>query len=217
MGRCIVISREENTRSQKLPYSTPRLIPYSLGELAALVGKSNVHEGRPVTPHSSGPGIQPPPMLIEGFEGDVEDLITGLSSIGRRSKISSESAARTSETMREKSDGPLEGGICILLVDMRRRFAGSRQPLTRMEVDSDANGTLTLILTDSGEDFVASGEIRRADRWQFRGPIVPEGLAALIKSVFQICATPREQQARPGSTLTMNSSSVSAVACAERE
>ena len=209
-------SREENARSQKFLYSTPRLVPYSLVELAALVAKSNVHEGRPGKP-LSGAGIQPPPMLIEGFEGDVEELIRVLSSIGRRSKIKSESAARTSETILRKSDGPLEDGICILLVDMRRRFSGSRQPLTRMEVDSDAIGTLTLILTDSGEDFKASGEIRRADRWQFRGPIVPEGLAALIKSVFQICAAPREQQTRPGSTLTMSSSSVSAVACAERE
>ena len=36
----------------------------------------------------------------------------------------------------------------MLLVDMRRCFLGSRQPLTRMEMDSDSNATLTVILTD---------------------------------------------------------------------
>jgi hypothetical protein len=100
---------------------------------------------------------------------------------------------------------------------MRRRFSGSRQPLTRIEVDSDSFGALTLILTDSGEDFMAGGEIRRADRWYFRGPIVPDGLGVLIKSVFQLWAAPMGAPANPSSTLRMSRSGASAVAYAERE
>jgi hypothetical protein len=218
MRRCILKSRAENMRRLRMPYSTPRLIPYSLSGLAAYIGKKSADDGRPVENRLSSIGTQPPPLIIEGFEGGVGDLVQILSSIGWRSQISPEPVTEIPEAIREKRWGAVENGICILLVDMRRRFSGSCQPLTRIGIDSDLSVTLVLILTDSGEDFMAGGEIRRTDRWYFRGPIGPNDLGVLIKSIFQIWAAPVETPAKPSSRTRMSRSSASAaVTFAERE
>lgn len=212
-----MISGAENMRRLKMPYSAPRLIPYSPGSLAAGFRKRSTEDERPVENRLTPPGVPPPPLIVEGFEGVMGDLVQVLSSNGWRSFGSPEPLAEAMETMSEKPEGPLKSRIGILLVDMRRRFSGLRQPFTRMEMDSDSTAILTLILTDSGEDFISGGEIRRTDRWHFTGPIVADGLGVLIKSVFQIWSAPMETPAEPSSTMRMSRSSASAVACAERE
>jgi len=196
-----VKSGAENMRRLKMTYSTPRLVPYSPSSLAASVRKRSTEDERPVENRLSPPGTQPPPLIIEGFEGEVGDLVQVLSSNGWRSFRSPESPAEATETTSEKHEGPLKSGVSMLLVDMRRCFLGSRQPLTRMEMDSDSNATLTVILTDSGQDFMSGGELRRTDRWHFRGPIGTDGLGVLINSVFQIWAAPMETPAKPSSTI----------------
>jgi len=180
-----VETRAEDIRLLKMPYSTPRLIPHSVSGLAARTGERSAEDGWPVENRPWWLG-SPPPLIVEGFEGEVGDLVQVLSSIGLRSDGSSKPAAKTREAIPENRVGPVENGICILLVDMRRRFSGSRRPLTRIEIGSDSSVILTLILTDSGEDFMAGGEISRTDLWHFRGSIVTDGLGVLIKSVFQI-------------------------------
>ena len=212
-----MISGAENMRRLKMPYSTPHLIPYSPGSLAASFRKRSTEDERPVENRLTPPGGPPPPLIIEGFEGEMGDLVQVLSSNGWRWYGSPEPQAEATETMSEKREGTLKSGISILLVDMRRRFSGSRQPLTRMEMDSHSSAILTLILTDSGEDFMSGGEIRRMDRWHFRGPIVSDGLGVLINSVFQIWSAPMETLGEPSSTMRMSRSSASAIACAERE
>ena len=210
-------SGAENTGRAKMPYSTPRLIPYSASSLAASLRKGNTEDWRPVENRMSSSGTQPPPLIFEGYEGEVGDLVHVLSSIVWRSIRRPEPSAEAPETMLEKHPGPLRSRISILLVDMRQRFSGLRQPLTRMEMDSDSSATLTLILTDSGEDFTSGGEISRTDRWLFRGPITADILGVLINSVFQIWAAAMEMPAKPGSAMRVSSSRASAIACAERE
>ena len=152
-------SGAENIGRAKMPYSTPRLISYSPGSLAATVRKKSAAAGRSVESRLSLPGTPPPPLIVEGFESDIGSLAQVLSSLGWRSRRRPEPATEPLETIPEKGAGPAEEGICILLVDMRHRFSGPRQPLTRMDMDSDSSATLTLILTDSGEDFTSGGEI----------------------------------------------------------
>ena len=62
-------------RRLKMPYSTPRLVPYSLSGLVACVRERSSENGWPVENRPSLPGTQPPPLIIEGFEGEVGDLV----------------------------------------------------------------------------------------------------------------------------------------------
>ncbi len=170
----------------KMQYSTPSLIPDSLNGLAARLREKHAETGHPAVNHSLRPGIYPPPLIIDGFSGDVRDLADVLLSLGSHSQLDSEDArAKELETEPDPNRAAPAGGFSILLVDMRLR-SERRQPLTRIEADSDSAGTLTIILTDSGEDFVAGNEIRRTDRWRFSGPITAAGLGVLVASVLQM-------------------------------
>jgi hypothetical protein len=176
----------------KMQYSTPSLIPDSLNGVAARMREKHAENGHSAGNHLLWPGIYPPPLIIDGFTGDVRDLDDVLLSLGSQSQLDSEDArAKELETESDPNRAAPAGGFSIFLVDMRLR-SERRQPLTRIETDSDIAGTLTIILTDSGEDFVAGNEIRPADRWRFSGPITAAGLGVLVASVLQMWAVQTE-------------------------
>jgi len=180
MRGCFVTSEKKNTPRSKKPYSTPSLTVHSLAALATGAdARSNGERPLAATAESS-PAFQPPPLVIEGFPGKVEDLVKVLSSIplGLRGRLDSSAAPA------ETAAGKVGGRVYILLADMRCRIAGPRQPLTRLELDGDFSAALILILTDAGEDFRAGGEIRW-DRWHFKGPTAAEDLTVLVKSLFE--------------------------------
>src|ERR1700693_2922329 len=98
-------------RRLKMTYSTPRLVPYSPSSLAASVMKRSTVDEWLVESRLSPPGTPPPPLIIEGFKGEVGGLVQVLCSNGWRSFRSSEPPAEATETMSEKHEGPLKSGV----------------------------------------------------------------------------------------------------------
>jgi hypothetical protein len=210
-------NRAENMK-RKRPYSTPSLVLQSLSGLATGIRKREAEDGRPIEIWLLWPGTQSPLMIVEGFEGDTANLFQVLSSIGWPLQSNAQLAGGgMPEILREKSQGTVPAEICLLLVDMRRRCSEYHRRLIRIETKSNSSGTVTLILTDSGEDFIAGREILRTDRWHLSGLITPSGLGVLVKSVIQIWTAQMETPVKPSSTSKMNSPTASAIAYAERE
>jgi len=210
-----VKSPAENVR-MKLPYASPNLVRHSLRSFAACVRKEEAQDWHPVENHRPALGTQPAPLIVEGFQGDVADLVAVLSSIGWPSQGISELAGNAIESRSVKSEEQAVDPICILLVDMRRSNPGLRQPLTRIETDSASSGTLVLILTDSGDDFRVGSEIRHTDRWHFRGQITLAGLGVLVESVYKLWITMVASPANSNATLRTSGPKASAVAFRER-
>ena len=180
MRGCFVTSEKQNTPRSKKPYSTPSLTVHSLAALATGSDAGSDAAGPLAASAESSPAFQPPPLVIEGFPGKVEDLVKVLSSIPLGSRGRLDSGAASATTAPDRAGGR----VYVLLADMRSRVAGPRQPLTRLELDGDFSAALILILTDAGEDFRAGGEIRW-DRWHFKGPTAAEDLTVLVKSLFE--------------------------------
>jgi hypothetical protein len=205
-------NRAENMRQPKKPYSSPSLNPCSLSRFTAGAGQGNGKDAPPIENGLRGPGAPPPPLLIEGFEGEVGEVVQVLSSMGWRSQLNSEPLAEGLNARAEQGEWLVNGGISILLVDIRRRSSLSLRPLTRIEIGASPSALFTVILTDSGQDFTAGGGVRRSDRWHFHGAIAPDALGILIKSIFQFWTAPGETPAKASSTLMLNRSTASAVA-----
>jgi hypothetical protein len=210
-------SRTENTKVKR-PYSTPSLVLQSLSGLATGIRKREAEEGQPIEIWLLWPGTQSPLMIVEGFEGDTANLFQVLSSIGWPLQTSAQLAGGgMPEVLREKSQGAVPAEICVLLVDMRRRSSEYHRRLIRIETKSNSSGTITLILTDSGEDFMAGKEIPQTDRWHLSGLITPSGFGVLVKSVIQIWTAQTETPVKPSSSSKISSPTASAIAYAERE
>jgi hypothetical protein len=211
------VNKRAEDMTSKLPYSTPGVFPYSRSDLANRFRNRDAEKSQPVENRFVGQGIHPPPLLIEGFDGEVRDLVQVLSSIGSSSHSGTGPADERTESVPDRGGAPAEDGICILLVDMRRRNSVSGQPLTRIESDPISNATLVLILADSGQDFMVGSEIRHTDRWHFSGAITPAGIGGLVQSVRNIWTSGIEPPAESSSTVKVSGSGASAVAYAGRE
>jgi hypothetical protein len=157
------------------------------------------------------------PLIIEGFLGEVEEVIAVLSSIRWSLLLSPEQAAPTLEPLSGKGREDREDGGCILLMDVRQHPPGWRQPLTRIKTGSESTGPLLLILTDPGDDLTSGNGICQSDRWHFSGSITPDGIGVLIKSVFQAFAAWTEMRVNPSSTPKISSFKASPPAHAERD
>ena len=208
-------SKPENL-SLKMAYSAPDLSRQSSTGLADRIRKRNIEKGHPRSAHFMWEGGEPPPLIIEGFEGEVRDLVQVLSSIDWRLHGGLQRATEAADSLPVPSKRPHKDGICILLVDMRRRNIQGRQSLTRIETDSALTGTLALILTEPGENLELGGENLRNDRWLFSGSITPVDLGVLIKSVHEIWIAGMEMPANPGSPLKIQASKARAIAHTER-
>lgn len=208
-------SKPENL-SLKMAYSAPDLSRQSSTGLADRIRRRNIEKGHPQDAHFMWDGGQPPPLIIEGFRGEVGDLVEVLSSIDWGSHGGPQSATEAADSLHVPGKRPQKDGICILLVDMRRGESRGRQSLTRIETDSALTGTLALILTESGENLELGSENLRKDRWLFSGSITPVDLGVLIKSVHEIWIAGMEMPANAGSSLKIQATKARAIAHAER-
>jgi hypothetical protein len=208
-------SKPENL-SLKMAYSTPDLSRQSSTGLADRIRERSMEKGQHNDAHFMWDGSQAPPLIIEGFEGEVVDLVEVLSLIDWGSHGGPQRATEAADSLPVPSKRPHKDGICILLVDMRRRNTGGRQSLTRIETDSVLTGTLALILTEPGENLELGSENLRKDRWLFSGSITPVELGVLVKSVHEIWIAGMEMPANASSPLKIQASKARAIAHAER-
>lgn len=203
--------RDKNIR-QKQPYSTPSLVPRSLNSLLNRTGNSTASSGGAV--ETSGKfGDQPPLVSVEGFEGQGSDLVQALCSLGWSPQACTEPAVTTFAASSELGDLPR-----VAIVDLRsRRGSSPHQTLIRVERDSDASGTFTLLLTDSSEDFTLGSSSPSRTRWHFAGRITPGGLVVLVKSLVEIWAALVDTPSKAGSTVETTFSKDPASASRERD
>jgi hypothetical protein len=143
-------------------------------------------------------------VIVEGFEGEVNELGPAFSSIGWPPDALSESAAY------KKDDD-----WCILVVDLRVHTSERHQTLTRIEAKSRLAGTAVFLLTERGDAMNVGGNSRRGNRWFFTGRISPDGLAVLMNSILQVWATWAESPSGKLVASKAESSEGSAVAYAE--
>ena len=206
------MKKRENNMRQKQPYSTPSLMPRSLSSLVNRTGNTTAASGRAV--ETSGKlGDQPPLVSVEGFEGQGSDLVQALCLLGWSPQAGTEPAVTTFVVSSYSGDLP-----CIAIVDLRSsRDSSLHQTLIRVERDSHASGTFTLLLTDSCEDFTAGSGSRRRTRWHFAGRITPGGLAVLVKSLVEIWAALIDTPSKAGSTSETAISKAPASASMERD
>jgi hypothetical protein len=205
---------------QKMPYSTPTLTPKPLGDLPKYFGKREREAGGERMRENGLPRaeFQPPIIVVEGFDGDVRTFVQRLSELGWPSEIGSEqNGAVMLESCPERSRGRSQDGISIMLLDVRRRGSKSSPSPGQVENKMVSTGILILVLTDSGEAALPDSSTCRNDRWFFRGPITPSGLAVLVRSVFQMRAAGMETLSESSPALEKSGSRVSALAFAERD
>lgn len=183
----------------KMPYTAPSLIPRSISGLASRLREQDGQPGQSVEKWLLPPGSPKAPLIIEGFDGDVTDLLEVLSSTRWRGTIGQ---APITEAI-----APLPGfgwrgedGIAVLLVDRRRGNSGWRGPFKQIEDDLTPSRTFVLVLIDSGEDFRVDGEVGQTDRWHFRGSVTAAGLGVFIKMMCEIWPAWTETLAKSSST-----------------
>jgi hypothetical protein len=179
--------------------------------------KGDAQDGEPFGVQYHPRGAQPMPLVIEGFEDEVEAVAAVLSSIQWHILLSPQRPMQTLETLPEKWMGSMEERGCILLMDVRRHPPGWRQPLTRIETGLEMSGTLLLVLAESGDDFTCGDGICHSNRWRFSGSITPDGIGVLVKSVFRAFSAWTEMRVNPSSTPKISSFKASPPAHAERD
>src|SRR5579863_5359075 len=140
----------------KMPYTAPSLIPRSFRGLASRLREQDGQPGQSVEKWLLPPGSPTAPLIIEGFEGDVRDLLEVLSSTRWRGTIGHAPMTKAIATL-PGFGGRGEDRIAVFLVDRRRGNSGWRGPFKQIEGDSTPGRTFVLVLIDSGEDFRVDG------------------------------------------------------------
>jgi hypothetical protein len=201
---------QTGTRTQKLRYLSPQLKKYSLCELGQGGFGEATGAGEPAGLRSTS-GDLPPLLVVEGFVGEIDDLMVVLPL-----------CSWATPTLYQRSTGSLRGlpqsaaGPCILLMDLRRRNAGSRPAIRRIATSSDSTVTLPIILSEADEPFAPGSDTRDSGRWFLKGPITSAGLILLICCAFRSWMSNKKAPSEPDFLGENQNSPAPLATCAER-
>lgn len=169
---------------QKKPYSAPMITIRPLGVLAQFVWKTDLEDEGP---RGNGLRTETPvrTLIIDGFREETRDVVRVLTAMGWASRTIPERGVASVEKLQERAVIATHDGTSILLADVRGAGLSPVLPVTRIEFDGGARATLILVLSDSIHEE-GSAVRQPHTRWHIRGPITPEDLGALIRSMVQI-------------------------------
>jgi len=171
--------RQTGTRTAKLRYFSPELKKYSLCDLGRGVSGEEKRTGEPARLRITS-GVQPPMLVVEGFVGEIDDLMVVLPLCSWATPAAQQRSAGNLPRLQESSGGP-----CILLMDLRRGSTGARPVIRRIATSADSAVILPVILSEADEPFAPSADARDSDRWFLKGPISSAGLVLLICCAFR--------------------------------
>lgn len=177
---------------QRKSYSTPTVTIRPLSFLAELAWKSNAVHG---VPGGNGIATNEAPvrtLIVEGFEQQPADVVRVLLSIDGETRAIPERGVGSVAKVQERATIVTNDGISILLADMRGGASAPVSPVTRIELDGGPRATLILVLSESIQTANGLAEGNAPTDWRIRGPITPEGLGVVIRSMLQLRAMRRD-------------------------